>query len=180
MDHHPYLRLTKGKLTTHTTTYTIRTLTKRLTANQPLYLLDDDGITANRPNYNTYQRLSTHADLWIDAGPRSLDDAIDLIMAGATTLVIRPSLWPTLDTTDILAITDCPLYIYYDHPDTPTPPYATGLIIPNTTPPAFLPLSLIHLPRYLLALDSTIPLPDDPAYTGAFLDLSPVPSPEEP
>lgn len=164
MDHHPYLRLTHQHLIT-------RDLIKTLPQDHPLYLIDDDGLTTNRPHYNTYQRLTTHTDLWIDAGPRTLDDTVDLIMAGATTLILRPTHWSDLDTTDLTAITDCPLYLYYDHPDTPIPPHITGLIIPNTIT-ATVPLSHTQRPRYLLVLDPTIPIQDDPAYTAAFIDLS--------
>jgi hypothetical protein len=171
MDHHPYLRLTRNQITTPTTTYTIHDLLKTLPTTKPLYLIDDDGLTTNRPHYNTYQRLTTHTDLWIDAGPRTLDDAIDLVMAGATTLILRPTLCPDLDTTNLITITDCPLYLYYNTPGTPIPPNITGFIIPNTTT-ATVPLSHTQRPRYLLALNPLLPIADDPAYTAAFLDLT--------
>jgi hypothetical protein len=172
MNTNPYLTITHGHLNTHTTTLTIRETQKTIPPDQPLYLLDTDGLTTNHPNYNTYQRLSTKNPLWIDAGPRTTNDIIDLIMAGATTIVIRTPLYPDPDIHELNTITDLDIYLYYDTTQPVIPPETTGLIIPTPPPPPPLPLRHTTLPRYLLNLDPTIPLPQDESYTGAFVDLS--------
>lgn len=179
MHYYPYLTITHTTLTTATGTTTIRTTHKTLPPDTPLYLRDLDAITTNQPNYNTYQRLSMKLPLWIDAGPRTTDDIVDLIMAGATTIIIRPTLYHTPDLHETHTITDLDLYTYYDTPNTPIPLETTGLIIPTPPPPPPIPLSHTNLPRYLLSLDPTQPLPHDDTYTAAFIDPSLLPKTEE-
>ena len=172
MNHYPYLHVARGRLLSHDTQYTIHDVTKRLITDTPLYLLDTDGIATNRPNYNTFQRLSSHADLWIDAGPRSLEDLVDIVMAGATAIILRTNLWSQLDTHEILDITDCTLYAYYEHEQTEIPPDMNGLILPyngNLLPQR--PLQHSSLPAYLLNLTDTDQYPHDPTLAGVFLDF---------
>ena len=66
-----------------------------------LYIIDEEGITKNRPRFCFYQRFSRYFDLWIDAGPREIDDIVDDVFAGAKKIIIRPSLWtePTIQST---------------------------------------------------------------------------------
>jgi hypothetical protein len=177
MNHYPYLTINHTTITTQTTTLTLKQTLKTIHPDQPLYLIDHDGITHNRPNYNTYQRLSTKNPLWIDAGPRTTDDIVDLIMAGATTIIIRPTLYHTPDLHETHTITDLDLYTYFNTTDTPIPLETTGLIIP--TPPPQIPLAYTSLPRYLLSLDPTTPLPKDDTYQGIFLDPSLLTTPED-
>jgi hypothetical protein len=76
-----------------------------------LYILDYDGLEHNNPNFELYQRLTEHCILWIDDGPRRLDDVMDTIMAGATNITLRKELWPDLDMLGVLELTDDEIYI---------------------------------------------------------------------
>lgn len=58
-----------------------------------LYIIDKMGIEKNRPRFCYYQQYASLFDLWIDAGPLSIDDVVDDVFAGAFKLVIRSELW---------------------------------------------------------------------------------------
>ncbi len=75
-----------------------------------IYFLDQDGINKNKPNYCTYQRLSSSAELWVDAGPRDIGDVVDLIMSGVSKIVIREELWSELDFQSIKKYTEIEIY----------------------------------------------------------------------
>jgi hypothetical protein len=76
-----------------------------------LYVLDFDGIEHNNPSLDLYQRLTERCSLWIDDGPRRLDDVMDTIMAGATNITLREDLWPAMDLLSVSEITDDEVYI---------------------------------------------------------------------
>ncbi len=84
---------------------------KHLEKDSLLYVLDLDGIERNNPNLEMYQRLAEHCVLWIDNGPRRIDDIMDTIMAGATNLTVREELWPSLDMPEIQELTDDEIYL---------------------------------------------------------------------
>lgn len=84
---------------------------KQLEKDSLLYVLDLDGIERNNPNLETYQRLAEHCILWIDNGPRRIDDVMDTIMAGATNLTLREDIWPSLDMPEIQELTDDEIYL---------------------------------------------------------------------
>lgn len=70
-----------------------------------LYLYDMDGIKSNKPNYCTYQRFSTLAELWIDSAPRNMGDIVDNLMAGGNNIVIQEQKWIGGILSDIKNIT---------------------------------------------------------------------------
>jgi len=84
---------------------------KRVEKDSLLYVLDLDGIERNNPNFELYQRLTEHCILWIDNGPRRIDDVMDTIMAGATNLTLREAFWPALDMPGVLDLTDDEIYL---------------------------------------------------------------------
>ena len=86
-------------------------LFKRLKKDTVLYLLDYDGIEHNNPNFELYQQLTEHCILWIDNGPRRIDDVMDTIMAGATNITLREKLWPNLDLTGVQELTDDEIFL---------------------------------------------------------------------
>ena len=63
---------------------------EKIGENGLLYVLDIDGIKKDKPNYCIYQKLSKSFDLWIDCGPRNLEDVVDSFMAGATRTPTTP------------------------------------------------------------------------------------------
>jgi hypothetical protein len=71
-----------------------------------LYVLDSDGIDHNNPDLELYQQLTEQCILWVDDGPRRIDDVMDTIMAGATDLTIRLDHWPEVSIDEIFELTD--------------------------------------------------------------------------
>jgi hypothetical protein len=86
-------------------------LFKRVEKDMMLYVLDLDGIEHNNPALDLYQKLTEHCILWIDDGPRRLDDVMDTIMAGATNITLRNDLWPEIDLPGVQELTDDEIYI---------------------------------------------------------------------
>jgi len=85
-------------------------LFKRVEKDAMLYVLDLDGIEHNNPALDLYQKLTEHCILWIDDGPRRIDDVMDTIMAGATNITLREDLWPEMDILGVLELTDDEVY----------------------------------------------------------------------
>ena len=85
-------------------------LFKRVEKDTMLYVLDIDGMKHNNPSLDMYQKLTEHCILWIDSGPRRLDDVMDIIMAGATNITLREELWPEIDIPSIFELTDDDVY----------------------------------------------------------------------
>jgi len=108
----PLISLRKGLLFDGKdgTTLSIDDLFSRVPKDSMLYVLDYDGIEHNNPNFERYQRLTEHCVLWIDDGPRRLDDVMDTIMAGATNITLRAALWPDADIPGVLELTDDEIY----------------------------------------------------------------------
>ena len=86
-------------------------LFKRVEKDTMIYVFDLDGIEHNNPSLDLYQKLTEHCVLWIDDGPRRLDDVMDTIMAGATNITLREELWPEMDLPSVFEITDDEVYI---------------------------------------------------------------------
>jgi len=86
-------------------------LFKRVEKDTMLYVLDLDGIEHNNPSLDLCQKLTEHCTLWMDNGPRRLDDTMDVIMAGATNITIREELWPELNLLDVFELTDDEIYL---------------------------------------------------------------------
>jgi hypothetical protein len=57
-----------------------------------LYVIDLDGVERNRPQLDYLQEISREVDIWVDAGIRNVDQAIDVIVAGASRAVLSSSL----------------------------------------------------------------------------------------
>jgi len=87
---------------------------EQLDEGSSIYFLDADGIEKDKPNLCTYQRLPSRQNMWIDAGPRVLGDVVDVVMAGATTIIVRQNLWPKLDIERIKELTENEIYIGID------------------------------------------------------------------
>ena len=90
---------------------TIDDLFKQIEKDTMIYVFDLDGIEHNNPSLDLYQKLTEHCVLWIDDGPRRLDDVMDTIMAGATNITLRKELWPEMDLPSVFEITDDEVYI---------------------------------------------------------------------
>jgi uncharacterized protein related to proFAR isomerase len=62
-----------------------------------VYLLDIDGIERNRPQYSLIKDLSKEAELWVDAGSRTSEGLIDVIIAGAEKAVLSTKRMADID-----------------------------------------------------------------------------------
>lgn len=78
--------------------------------NKIIYFLDIDGIERDKPNLCSYQRISEHCDIWVDAGPRVLGDIVDYVMAGATRITIRKNLFSIEEIPNIKEVTESMIY----------------------------------------------------------------------
>lgn len=54
-----------------------------------VYCVDLDGLKRNRPDVSLLQDLSDRVHTWADAGARSPEDTMDLLMAGAEQVTVR-------------------------------------------------------------------------------------------
>jgi hypothetical protein len=108
----PLISVKKGQLFDGKdgTVLSIDDLFTRVEKDAMLYVLDYDGINNNNPNLELYQRLTEHCTLWIDDGPRRIDDVMDTIMSGATNLTLRTEFWPDVDVPGVLELTDDEIY----------------------------------------------------------------------
>lgn len=92
----------------------INDLFKRVEKDTLLYVFDLDGLDYNKPALDMYQKLSEHCDLWIDNGPRCLDDVMDMTMAGATNITLREKNWPIMDLSQVFDLIDNEIFLYID------------------------------------------------------------------
>lgn len=58
-----------------------------------LYVIDVGGLLENKPSLELYQRMCEFASLWIDSGPRSFEDVMDTVVAGAEKITIQKNLF---------------------------------------------------------------------------------------
>jgi hypothetical protein len=109
----PLISIKKGRLFDgrEGTVLSLEDLFRRVEKDTLLYVLDFDGIEHINPNLELYQKLTEHCILWIDEGPRRIDDVMDTIMAGATNITLRKDLWPNLDMPSVQDLTDDKIYI---------------------------------------------------------------------
>ena len=89
-------------------------LLEKLSENDILYIYDLDGITKDKPNLCTFQRLSKTHELWVDSGPRNLGDVVDSLMSGVVAVTLRKNLWKNIDLEKIREITENNIYANID------------------------------------------------------------------
>lgn len=53
-----------------------------------VFILDIDGIEANRPDLNLITKMSSHKELWVDAGSLTCGGAADVLISGAAMVVV--------------------------------------------------------------------------------------------
>ena len=79
-----------------------------------LYVIDEQGIKRNEPQYEFYQRFSSMFNLWVDTGPRDIDDVVDDIFSGAKRIIIRLNLWKDESLSKIRDLSDHEIFIAVD------------------------------------------------------------------
>lgn len=53
-----------------------------------IYMIDLNGIHQNNPQTDLIQELSSDTEIWVDAGPRIMEDLMDIITSGASKAVM--------------------------------------------------------------------------------------------
>jgi hypothetical protein len=89
-------------------------LTNKLEETSKLYIVDTDGLEKDAPNLNVYQKLATKYQIWVDAGPRYLEDVVDILTAGANRVTLRRSIFPLPELIKIREITENEVFIGLD------------------------------------------------------------------
>jgi len=79
-----------------------------------LYILDDKGVKKNHPSLSLHQYAHRWFDTIVDAGCLHVGDVVDVILAGADIIVIRPTLWSEPDFLSVRDISESKLYVWYD------------------------------------------------------------------
>ena len=79
-----------------------------------IYIIDEYGLKKNEPNLSIYQKLSNSFELWIDGGPRTLGDFVDMVMAGALKITIRRNLWTDFSIINIREISENKIFLNVD------------------------------------------------------------------
>lgn len=96
---------------------TLKEIIQEINKETQIYFIDYDGIEKNKPNFCTYQAIAPYCKQWIDYGPRSLGDIVDIVMAGAEKITLRKNLCPTIDIPSIRNVIDSQIYQYYSVKD---------------------------------------------------------------
>lgn len=112
----PVIHLKNKKINDESTLSDIHLLLNRLQSST-VYIFDEDGINRNQPNVSIYQKFASNTDLWVDAGPRDVDDIVDDLFSGANRIIIRTDLWEERDLKNVSEITENELMILYSVQD---------------------------------------------------------------
>ena len=117
----PLISLNKRKIWSGDSKASIYTneLIQNIKTDTPVYFLDQDGILNDKPNLCLYQKIGSKINLWIDSGPRELGDIVDIIMAGAQRITIRPSLWNPNNIENAKEITEQQIFIHQEEINKP-------------------------------------------------------------
>jgi len=85
-------------------------LLDKLNQDDLLYIIDLDAIEKDDSNLDIYQTLSKKYQLWVDAAPRTLGDAVDIFMAGAENITLRKTFYPQANLESIREFTENKIY----------------------------------------------------------------------
>lgn len=96
----PVVHLDEGRFPEYPGQDTERVLTSLARRFGRVVLTDVAGVRKNDADLEFVQASSRRRALWVDAGSRYADDAMDLFVAGAETVTMR---WNTLDAPEELA-----------------------------------------------------------------------------
>lgn len=78
----------------------LKSVTRRFSREyDAVYLVDLDGIKSNTPKVDLVQQVSHRVHTWADAGSRSAEDVMDLVIAGAEQVTVR---YETAGSEDVI------------------------------------------------------------------------------
>lgn len=87
---------------------------KLFEASKAVYVYDLDGQTAGAANLPFLQSLEKRQVFpWVDAAPRSPEDAMDILFAGAEALTIQPKRMGDEHLADLVGLADADLHVAF-------------------------------------------------------------------
>jgi hypothetical protein len=78
------------------------------------YILDVAGIKKNHPSLSLHQYAHRWFDTIVDAGCHHVGDVVDVLLAGADIVVLRPGIWQEIDFRSIRDISESKIYVWFD------------------------------------------------------------------
>lgn len=96
----PVVQLERGHLKEHPEEPLKEALTRLSKAHDQVYLVDLEGLRANKSDLELLAEATRNANLWVDAGSRYATDVMDLFIAGAERVTVR---WNTVHDFEELA-----------------------------------------------------------------------------
>ncbi|MBS3748942.1 MAG: hypothetical protein KGY65_07485 [Candidatus Thermoplasmatota archaeon] len=78
------------------------------------YILDTAGIKKNRPSLSFHQYAHRWFDTIVDAGCHHVGDVVDVLLAGADIMVLRPGIWQEIDFRSIRDISESKIYVWFN------------------------------------------------------------------
>ena len=112
-----YLENRKIKIEKNGASISLDDVLEHVGKDKEIYFFDEDGIEKNKPNLCSYQKLAEKRNVWVDTGPRTLGDIVDLLMTGVNKITIRPHLFPIKEVLSIKEITENMIYSLVDLSD---------------------------------------------------------------
>ncbi len=85
-----------------------------ISSEKKVYIVDHDGLEKDNPNLCLYPKLSDRYAIWVDSGPKTLGDVVDILMAGATAITLRQDIWRGMGVSSIKEITENEVFFYAD------------------------------------------------------------------
>lgn len=79
-----------------------------------VYILDKKGVEKNQPSLSLHQYAHRWFDTIVDAGCHHVGDVVDVLLAGADVIVLRPFLWREPDFHSIRDISETKIYLWAD------------------------------------------------------------------
>ncbi len=108
----PIIHIKNNKISDINTFNEVQLLLNRLQSSI-VYIFDEDGINKNQMNVSIYQKFSSIINVWVDAGPRNVDDIVDEVFSGANRIIIRKDLWEEDDLKNAIDVTENELMVLY-------------------------------------------------------------------
>lgn len=78
------------------------------------YILDVSGVKKNHPSLSLHQYAHRWFDTIVDAGCHHVGDVVDILLAGADIVVLRPGIWQEIDFRSIRDISESKIYVWFD------------------------------------------------------------------
>jgi hypothetical protein len=102
---------------------------EKLAEDALVYIYDIDGIEKDKPALCIYQTLSKKYLLWIDSGPRTLGDIVDIFLTGAESITIRKKYYPQINIEKIRDFSENKIYTCVENEENALYSDSDGLVL---------------------------------------------------